>query len=103
MHVGLFARVKKMGIQTVAVYSEADHAAPFVLEADEAYCIGKATSSESYLKQDKILEVALQTQTEGIHPGYGFLSENAEFAEKSNKSRHPIYWPLTVFHALDGR
>lgn len=77
---------KKMGIQTVAVYSEADHAAPFVLEADEAYCIGKATSSESYLKQDKILEVALQTQTEGIHPGYGFLSENAEFAEKVTKA-----------------
>lgn len=73
---------KKMNIKTVAVYSEADANAPFVTAADEAYCIGPAASSESYLRQDKILEVALKTGAQGIHPGYGFLSENAGFAEK---------------------
>lgn len=73
---------KKMNIKTVAVYSEADANAPFVTAADEAYCVGPAASSESYLRQDKILEIALQTGAQGIHPGYGFLSENAGFAEK---------------------
>lgn len=73
---------KKMNIKTVAVYSEADANAPFVFLADEAYCIGPASSSESYLRQDKILELALKTGAKGIHPGYGFLSENAGFAEK---------------------
>ena len=73
---------KKMNIKTVAVYSEADENAPFVIAADEAYCIGPAASSESYLRQDKILELALKTGAQGIHPGYGFLSENAGFAEK---------------------
>jgi propionyl-CoA carboxylase alpha chain len=73
---------KKMNIKTVAVYSEADAHTPFVTAADEAYCIGPAASSESYLRQDKILEVALKTGAQGIHPGYGFLSENASFAER---------------------
>jgi acetyl-CoA carboxylase biotin carboxylase subunit len=74
--------LKRLNISTVAVYSEADADAPFVRFADEAYCIGPAKASESYLDGDKILEVAIATQTEGIHPGYGFLSENAGFAEK---------------------
>ena len=73
---------KKMGIQTVAVYSEADREAPFVKFADEAYCIGPPPSSESYLKMDKIIDLAQKTNTDGIHPGYGFLSENADFAQK---------------------
>ena len=72
---------KEMGIQTVAVYSEADIDALHVRYADEAYCIGPAASSKSYLLGDKIIEVALKTGTEGIHPGYGFLSENAGFAK----------------------
>ena len=73
---------KKMNIKTVAVYSDADRNAPFVFEADEAYYIGESPSAKSYLNQDKILEIALQTKSDGIHPGYGFLSENAEFNEK---------------------
>lgn len=73
---------KKMNIKTVAVYSDADRNAPFVFEADEAFYIGESPSAKSYLNQDKILEVAKQTKTEGIHPGYGFLSENAEFTKK---------------------
>ncbi len=72
---------KKMGIKTVAVFSEADRNAPFVHFADEAFCIGPPAASESYLKGDKIIEIALQTKTDGIHPGYGFLSENAGFAK----------------------
>ena len=73
--------LKKMGIQSVAVYSEADSGARHVLDADEAICIGLAPASESYLNADKILQVALEVGAEAIHPGYGFLSENADFAE----------------------
>jgi urea carboxylase len=74
--------LKKMGIQSVAIYSEADTNARHVLDADEAYCVGPAPAAESYLNVDKILEVAQQTGAQGIHPGYGFLSENAAFAER---------------------
>lgn len=73
---------KKMGIKTVAVFSTADRNALHVRYADEAVCIGNPPSSESYLKGDKIIEVAKSMNVDGIHPGYGFLSENAEFAEK---------------------
>jgi acetyl-CoA carboxylase biotin carboxylase subunit len=78
--------IKEMGIKTVAVYSEADRNAPFVKYADEAVCIGPPPSSESYLKQDKILEVAKSLGVDGIHPGYGFLSENATFARAVEKA-----------------
>jgi 3-methylcrotonyl-CoA carboxylase alpha subunit len=70
-----------MGISTVAVYSEADAAAPFVRFADEAVCIGPAPAMESYLVANKIFDAARQTAANAIHPGYGFLSENADFAE----------------------
>ena len=73
---------QKMGIKTVAVYSEIDRYSPHVKFADEAVLLGKAPSSESYLKMDKVIEAAKQTGAEGIHPGYGFLSENAVFAKK---------------------
>jgi acetyl-CoA carboxylase biotin carboxylase subunit len=72
---------KKMGIKTVAVYSEADRNSPHIRYADQAVCIGPAASSESYLRGDKIIEVAKKLGVDGIHPGYGFLSENADFAE----------------------
>lgn len=77
---------KKMGIKTVAVYSVADRNALHVKFADEAVCIGEAPSSESYLRGDKIIEVAKSLHVDGIHPGYGFLSENAEFAENVEKN-----------------
>jgi acetyl-CoA carboxylase biotin carboxylase subunit len=77
---------KEMGIKTVAVYSEADRNAPHVRYADEAVCIGLPPSSESYLRTDKILEVCKNLQVDGIHPGYGFLSENADFARKVTES-----------------
>lgn len=71
---------KEMGIKTVAVYSEADRTMPFVQYADEAVCIGPAPSAQSYLRADKIIEVAKRLGVDGIHPGYGFLSENADFS-----------------------
>jgi len=72
---------KEMGIQTVAVFSEADRNMPFVRYADEAVCIGPALSSQSYLLGEKIIAAAIKTGAEGIHPGYGFLSENASFSK----------------------
>jgi propionyl-CoA carboxylase alpha chain len=74
--------LKKMNIATVAVYSDADKDAPHVKEADEAVYLGASPSSESYLNQDKILDYCKKLGVEGIHPGYGFLSENAGFARK---------------------
>lgn len=71
---------REMGIKTVAVYSEADYNMPFVAFADESYCIGPAPSSESYLLADKIIDTALACGADAIHPGYGFLSENASFS-----------------------
>ena len=72
---------RKMGIATVAVYSEADADMPFVAEADEAILLGPAPSTESYLRIDRVLEAAALTGSDAIHPGYGFLAENAAFAE----------------------
>ena len=72
---------KELGIQTVAVYSEADEDALHVQLADEAYCIGPSLSTDSYLNFSNIISVATLTNCDGIHPGYGFLAENASFAE----------------------
>ncbi len=72
---------KEMGIKTVAVYSEIDRNAMHVRFADEAYCIGPAPSSESYLRMDKIIDAAKKSGANAIHPGYGFLSENEDFAD----------------------
>jgi propionyl-CoA carboxylase alpha chain len=82
----VMATARKMGIQTVAVYSEADKEARHVAMADEAVCIGPAASRESYLVADKIIAAAKQTGAEAIHPGYGFLSENAEFSKRCEES-----------------
>jgi pyruvate carboxylase subunit A len=78
--------IQKMGIKTVAVYSTADRNSPHVRFADEAVLLGEAPSNQSYLLGDKIIEVARKLEVDGIHPGYGFLSENAEFAEKVEKN-----------------
>jgi len=72
---------RRMGVRTVAVYSQADAGAPHVREADVAVAIGPPAARESYLNADAILAAARSTGAEAIHPGYGFLSENAEFAE----------------------
>ncbi|MGO3690028.1 MAG: acetyl-CoA carboxylase biotin carboxylase subunit [Psychroflexus halocasei] len=78
--------IRKMGIKSVAVYSEVDRSSPHVKYADEAICLGKAASNESYLLGDKIIDEAKKLNVNAIHPGYGFLSENADFAEKVENS-----------------
>ncbi len=80
------ATARRMGIKTVAVYSEADANAKHVAVCDEAVLIGPAPAKESYLRVDKIIEVALATGAQAIHPGYGFLSENSEFANACAKA-----------------
>ena len=76
----------KMGIKTVAIYSTIDRNAPHVAFADEAVCVGEAPSSESYLLGNKIIEIAKELNVDAIHPGYGFLSENADFASEVEKN-----------------
>ncbi len=78
---------KKLGIKTVAVFSEADKDGLFVRQADESYCIGRPEPSESYLNINKIISVAKKTKSDAIHPGYGFLSENADFVKKLKKEK----------------
>src|SRR5579871_92109 len=78
---------RRMGLRTVAVYSDADAEAAFVREADEAVWIGAAPAAESYLKAERVIEAALDTGAEAIHPGYGFLSENAAFAEGVHRAQ----------------
>jgi len=78
--------IRRMGIRSVAVYSEADRNSPHVFFADEAVCLGPAPSTQSYLNADKIIAFAKALGVDGIHPGYGFLSENAEFAKKTEEA-----------------
>ena len=80
--VRIIRSCREMGIESVAVFSDADRTSMHVRYADEAYRIGPAPSTESYLKMDRIIEVAQKSGAQAIHPGYGFLSENAEFADK---------------------
>lgn len=77
----IFASCRRLGIKTVAVYSEADAQLAHVAEADEAFAIGGPRAQDSYLRVDRLLEVAAKSDAHAVHPGYGFLSENAEFAE----------------------
>ncbi len=84
---------KEIGVKTVAIYSEADRNAPFVKYADEAVCVGPPPSSESYLLGDKIIKIAKDLKVDGIHPGYGFLSENANFAKAVTKAKIKFIGP----------
>jgi acetyl-CoA carboxylase biotin carboxylase subunit len=90
---------KEMGIKTVAVYSEADKNALHVKFADESVCLGPAPSSQSYLLGDKIIEFAKQLQVDAIHPGYGFLSENAKFANSVQEAGIIFIGPSS--HAIE--
>ena len=85
--------LREMGIGSVAVYSEIDRDAPHVREADEAFLLGPASPAESYLNVEKILEVAQKAGAEAIHPGYGFLAENAPFAKACEKAKITFIGP----------
>ena len=93
---------RKMGIATVGVYSDADADMPFVAEADEAVLLGPAPSTESYLRIDKILEAAALTNADAIHPGYGFLAENAAFAQACREAGVIFIGPHAGRHSIDG-
>ena len=84
--VRIIRACKEMGISTVAVYSEADREALHVQLADDSYCIGPAAATESYLNEARIIEAAVLSGAQAIHPGYGFLSENAHFARECEKN-----------------
>lgn len=90
---------RELGVGTVAVFSEADRNALFAKYADEAYYIGPAPSSQSYLNMDKIIQVALECGADGIHPGYGFLSENSTFAKKCEDAGIVFIGPSS--HAIE--
>src|ERR687892_1547096 len=85
--------LREMGIGSIAVYSEMDRDAPHVREADEAFLLGPAVPAESYLNVDKILQVAADGGAEAIHPGYGFLAENAAFAKACEKAKITFIGP----------
>jgi len=93
---------KEMGISTVAIYSEVDADSLFVKFADEAVCVGPAPSSESYLRGEYIIEKALELGVDGIHPGYGFLSENGDFAQKVTDAGIKFIGPLPKSMAMMG-
>src|ERR687887_6127 len=85
--VRVMRALKEMEIPSVAVYSEVDREAPHVREADESYLLGPGPAPESYLNVEKLLEVAAQSGAEAVHPGYGFLAENAVFARTLEKAK----------------
>mgnify|MGYP003563641093 FL=1 len=95
---------KRLGISCVSVYSEADRNALHVAMSDEAYCVGPAASALSYLNKDKIIEITLDSGAKAVHPGYGFLSENADFAEicKANKVKF-IGPPSSAIRAMGSK
>jgi len=93
---------RALGIEMVAVYSEADRDSPHLEDADEAVCIGPPRSGESYLKMDAILQAALQTRCQAVHPGYGFLSENPLFARRCELQKTTFIGPPARALALLG-
>ena len=92
--VRIIRACKEMGIRTVAVYSKADAESIHVALADEAICIGEAAAKDSYLNQERIISAAIASKAQAIHPGYGFLAENASFAKLCKKYSSPRMWHL---------
>jgi 3-methylcrotonyl-CoA carboxylase alpha subunit len=94
--VRIIKTARRLGVKTVAVYSDADRGAPFVAMADQAVAIGPGPATESYLRIDKVIAAARQTGADCIHPGYGFLAENADFAEAVGKAGIKFIGPSPV-------
>ena len=98
--VRIIRACREMGIQTVAVYSEADRDCLHTLLADEAICIGPAPSTQSYLNMERILAATVAMKADAIHPGFGFLSENARFAELCSKCNITFIGPSAEISSL---
>ena len=92
--VRIIRACKELGIKSAAIYSEADKTSLHTSLADEAYLIGGAPSSESYLNKEKIITLAKEIKADAIHPGYGYFSENADFIEAVEKSGITFIGPL---------
>ena len=102
--VRIIRACREMGIRTVAVYSEADRDALHTQLADEAVCIGRAQSTDSYLNMERIISAAMVTGADAVHPGFGFLSENARFAEVCEKCGLTFVGPSSnVIRALGNK
>ena len=84
---------KRLGIKSVAVFSDADRDSRHVTTCDESVWIGQAPAAESYLAVAHIIEACKQTGAEAVHPGYGFLAENPAFAKQLEEEGHHVYWP----------
>ncbi|WP_373805403.1 biotin carboxylase N-terminal domain-containing protein, partial [Delftia acidovorans] len=100
--------LRRMGLESVAVYSEADAGLPYVRAADQSVCIGPAPAAQSYLDQARLLQVARETGADAVHPGYGFLSENADFAEAVQRQGLCFigpspHWIRTLGHKTQAR
>ena len=100
--------LRRMGLESVAVYSEADASLPYVRAADQSVCIGPAPAAQSYLDQARLLQVARETGADAVHPGYGFLSENADFAEAVQRQGLCFigpspHWIRTLGHKTQAR
>ena len=92
-----------MGIETVAIFSEADRGAAYLEMADEAYCVGPAKAADSYLKIDRVISAAEIGNVQAIHPGYGFLSENCPFQRSLPQLQDRLHRPHARRHAPTGR
>ena len=94
--------LNRLGVESVAVYSEADRDAIYLQEATKSICIGPAAAKESYLLADAVLEAALQTECAAVHPGFGFLSENAIFAQRCSQQKLTFIGPSPHLISLMG-
>src|SRR5439155_15859860 len=102
--VRVFRTARRMGLRCAAVYSEADFGAPFVRMADAAYCIGPAPAAQSYLRAERILEAAKALRADLIHPGFGFLSEDAAFGRAVEAAGYAFVGPPPdVLAAMGGK